>query len=180
MTKNKLPSTNGIAPKGSLSNVICGIVEVQYGTTDHGRKPSRSQDPLGNVIRLVDRDQLGAAGTASAPVQLEAARLVPVRDLPPALGAPRPDRVRPRGRRSGMDPAHSPARIEGAPIVSGTASNPRRPTYLTISQTAWLLGVPDSIIHRAIRVGTLRAAWRRSRLVVAESDLRQLMPGGAA
>jgi excisionase family DNA binding protein len=64
--------------------------------------------------------------------------------------------------------------------VSATASNPRRPTYVTVRQAAWLLGVSNSVVHRAIRVGTLRAVWRRSRLVVAEADLRQLMPGGAA
>lgn len=56
--------------------------------------------------------------------------------------------------------------------------NSRRPIYLSIRQTAWLLGVPTSVVHRAIRVGTLRSVRRGSRLVVAEHDVRRLMPGG--
>jgi excisionase family DNA binding protein len=58
--------------------------------------------------------------------------------------------------------------------------NLRRPTYLSIREAAWLLGVPTSVVYRAIRVGTLRAVRRRSRLVVAEHDLRRLVPGGGS
>jgi hypothetical protein len=55
-----------------------------------------------------------------------------------------------------------------------------RPVFLSVRDTAWALGVPSSVVHRAIRVGTLRAIRRRSRLVVAQSDLqRWAMPGGA-
>jgi excisionase family DNA binding protein len=55
-----------------------------------------------------------------------------------------------------------------------------RPAILSTRQAAWALGVPVSQIHRAIRVGTLRAVRRRSRLVVREADVRRLMRGGAA
>jgi hypothetical protein len=51
-------------------------------------------------------------------------------------------------------------------------------TFLSIREAAWALGVPTSAVHRAIRVGTLRAFWRRSRLVIAETDVRRL--GGGA
>jgi hypothetical protein len=56
----------------------------------------------------------------------------------------------------------------------------RRPTYLSVRQAAWLLGVPTSVIHRAIRVGTLPVPHRRSRLVVTENDVQRLMLGGAS
>jgi hypothetical protein len=56
----------------------------------------------------------------------------------------------------------------------------RRPTYVSVRQAAWLLGVPASVIHRAIRVGTLPAVHRRSRLVVTERDVQRLMLGGAS
>jgi hypothetical protein len=56
----------------------------------------------------------------------------------------------------------------------------RRPTYVSVRQAAWLLGVPASVIHRAIRVGTLPAVHRRSRLVVTENDVQRLMLGGAS
>jgi excisionase family DNA binding protein len=58
--------------------------------------------------------------------------------------------------------------------------NLQRPNYLSVSQAAWLLGVSTSVVYHAIRVGTLRAVRRRSRLVVAEHDLRRLMPGGGS
>ena len=55
-----------------------------------------------------------------------------------------------------------------------------RPVFLSVRDTAWVLGVQPSVVHRAIRVGTLRTVRRRSRLVVAQSDLeRWAMPGGA-
>jgi hypothetical protein len=53
-----------------------------------------------------------------------------------------------------------------------------RRALLSIREAAWALGVPTSAVHRAIRVGTLRAFWRRSRLVIAETDVRRL--GGGA
>jgi hypothetical protein len=40
--------------------------------------------------------------------------------------------------------------------------------------------MPTSTVHRLIRVGTLRTIRRRSRLVVAEADVRRLMRGGAS
>ena len=61
---------------------------------------------------------------------------------------------------------------------SGRSS--RRSNYVSVRQVAWLLGVPTSVVHRAIRVGTLPAVRRRSRLVVQENDVRRLMLGGAS
>lgn len=49
----------------------------------------------------------------------------------------------------------------------------RRP-FLSIREASWALGVPTSAVHRAIRVGALRALRRRSCLVVAEADVRRL------
>jgi excisionase family DNA binding protein len=51
---------------------------------------------------------------------------------------------------------------------------------MSVRQAAWLLGLPNSAVHRLIRVGTLRTIRRRSRLVVAEADVRRLMRGGAS
>jgi excisionase family DNA binding protein len=64
--------------------------------------------------------------------------------------------------------------------MSRVMPNSRRPTYLSVRQAAWLLGLPNSAVHRLIRVGTLRTIRRRSRLVVAEADVRRLMRGGAS
>lgn len=50
-------------------------------------------------------------------------------------------------------------------------------TYLTLRQTAWLLGVPQSSVHRLIRVGVLHPVMRRERLVVPASDVVRLMGG---
>jgi hypothetical protein len=55
------------------------------------------------------------------------------------------------------------------------------PVFLTLREVAWALGVPPCVVHRAIRVGVLRAVWRRSRMVVEEAELQRLrMPGGVA
>ncbi|RSN63037.1 helix-turn-helix domain-containing protein [Amycolatopsis sp. WAC 04182] len=62
-------------------------------------------------------------------------------------------------------------------------SNARRsagsPAFLSIRQAAQVLGVGESEICRAIRVGTLRAVRRRSRLVVPAAELRRVLGGGA-
>lgn len=61
-------------------------------------------------------------------------------------------------------------------------SNAGRPAYYTVREAAWILGVEPSTVARAIRVGTLRAVWRRGRLVLPASELARLlsdpMPGG--
>lgn len=54
-----------------------------------------------------------------------------------------------------------------------------RPAFYTVSEAAWLLGVAPATLHRAIRIGTLRAVWRRSRLVVPASELVRLLPDTA-
>jgi predicted site-specific integrase-resolvase len=50
-------------------------------------------------------------------------------------------------------------------------------TYLTLRQAAWLLGMPQSSIHRLIRVGVLHPTRRRNRLVVPASEVARLMGG---
>ncbi|WIX83314.1 helix-turn-helix domain-containing protein [Amycolatopsis carbonis] len=54
-----------------------------------------------------------------------------------------------------------------------------RPAFYTPAEAAWILGVDRNEVHRAIRVGTLRAERRRSRLVVAAAELRRVLDGGA-
>ena len=54
-------------------------------------------------------------------------------------------------------------------------SNAGRPAYFTVREAAWILGVEPSTVARAIRVGTLRAVWRRGRLVVPASELARLL-----
>ena len=36
----------------------------------------------------------------------------------------------------------------------------RGPVFLTVREVAWALGVQPCVVHRAIRVGVLRAVWR--------------------
>ena len=55
-----------------------------------------------------------------------------------------------------------------------------RPVFLSVRDTAWALGVPPSVVHRAIRVGTLRTTRRRSRLMVAQADLQRWAMRGDA
>jgi excisionase family DNA binding protein len=59
--------------------------------------------------------------------------------------------------------------------MSTSVSKEERPTFLTIRQAAWLLGVPRSAIWRAIRLGTLRSARVRSRVVVYTRDVVRLL-----
>lgn len=56
-------------------------------------------------------------------------------------------------------------------------STSRRPEFLTVRQTAWLLAVPTSTVARLIRSGTVRSTWQRSRLVIRATDVTRLMGG---
>jgi hypothetical protein len=53
------------------------------------------------------------------------------------------------------------------------------PAFYSLADAAWILGVDRNEIHRAIRVGTLRAERRRSRLVIPAAELRRVLDGGA-
>lgn len=53
----------------------------------------------------------------------------------------------------------------------------RRPRYLTVRKAAGTFGVPPSVIHRAIRLGLLRASSRHGLLTVRESDVVRLLGG---
>lgn len=59
--------------------------------------------------------------------------------------------------------------------MSTSVSKERRPTFLTIQQAAWLLGVPRSTVWRAIRLGTVRRSQVRSRVVVPTRDIVRLL-----
>jgi len=56
-----------------------------------------------------------------------------------------------------------------------------RPAYYTIREAAWILDLPLSKVAQAIRLGVLRATWRRGRLVVPARALAGLLgPAGGA
>jgi hypothetical protein len=50
-----------------------------------------------------------------------------------------------------------------------------RPAYYTLSEAAWVLGVEPAVVARAVRVGTLRARWRRGRFVVPATELARVL-----
>ena len=52
-----------------------------------------------------------------------------------------------------------------------------RHAYYSLSDAAWLLGVERSVVARAVRVGTLRAVWRRGRFVIPADALAELLAG---
>jgi excisionase family DNA binding protein len=54
-------------------------------------------------------------------------------------------------------------------------SNAGEPAYYTIREAAWILGVKPSTVSAAIRLGTLRAVRRRSRLMVPASALTRML-----
>ena len=58
-----------------------------------------------------------------------------------------------------------------------TMSRAGRSDFHTIKEAAWILGVEEFRISRAIRTGTLPAVRRHSRLVVPAAALRRLLGG---
>jgi hypothetical protein len=63
--------------------------------------------------------------------------------------------------------------------MSKKLSDAARPAFYSLADAAWVLGVDLNEVHRAIRVGTLRAERRRSRLVISAAELRRALDGGA-
>jgi excisionase family DNA binding protein len=61
--------------------------------------------------------------------------------------------------------------------MSTTISRAGRSDFHTIKEAAWILGVNQSWICRAIRTGALPAVRRRSRLVVPAAALQRLLGG---
>ncbi|WP_432850830.1 helix-turn-helix domain-containing protein [Amycolatopsis sp. CA-161197] len=53
------------------------------------------------------------------------------------------------------------------------------PAFYSTTDAAWILGVDPNSIHRAIRVGEMRAERRRARLVIPAAELRRVLNGGA-
>lgn len=54
-------------------------------------------------------------------------------------------------------------------------TNTQRPAYYTIRETAWILGVDQARISRAIRLRTLRTELRHGRIVVPADALARLL-----
>jgi hypothetical protein len=54
-----------------------------------------------------------------------------------------------------------------------------QPAFYSLADAAWILGVDHDQMHHAIRVGTLRAERRRSRLVIPAAELLRVLDGGA-
>ncbi len=50
-----------------------------------------------------------------------------------------------------------------------------RPAEYTVRKTAWILGVPQWRVSRGIRLGTVRAVRRHSRVVVPASEVMRLL-----
>jgi hypothetical protein len=56
-------------------------------------------------------------------------------------------------------------------------SSAGRPAFYTIREVAWILGVSEGRVHRAIRLGRLRPVRQRSRLVVPAGQVASLLGG---
>lgn len=63
--------------------------------------------------------------------------------------------------------------------MSNAIRNVDSSSFLSIRQAVWALGVDEFSVCRAIRVGTLRAVRRRSKLVIPAAELRRVLDGGA-
>ncbi len=59
--------------------------------------------------------------------------------------------------------------------MSTSMSSHNQPTYYTIREAAWILGVRPHVISRAIRLGTLRTERRHGRLVIPASAIRRIL-----
>ncbi|MBB4683959.1 helix-turn-helix domain-containing protein [Amycolatopsis jiangsuensis] len=57
-------------------------------------------------------------------------------------------------------------------------SNAGGPAFYSLADAAWILGIDHNEVHRAVRVGALRAVRRRSRLVIPAAELRRALNGG--
>lgn len=58
-----------------------------------------------------------------------------------------------------------------------SGANGWRPRYLTVRKAAGTFGVPQSVIHRAIRLGLVRTSTQHGLRVVRESDVMRLFGG---
>jgi hypothetical protein len=61
--------------------------------------------------------------------------------------------------------------------MSTAMSNAGSPAFYSVKQAAWIFGVSEAKISRAIRTGALPVVRRRSRLVVPAGALRRLLGG---
>ncbi|OOC04111.1 helix-turn-helix domain-containing protein [Amycolatopsis azurea] len=61
--------------------------------------------------------------------------------------------------------------------MSNTIQSAGSSAHVSIRQAAWALGVSESRVCHAVRVGALRAVRRRSRLVVPAAELRRVLGG---
>lgn len=67
--------------------------------------------------------------------------------------------------------------MSGGGQTRRAADHGRTLRYLTVRKAAGTLGVPQSVIHRAIRLGLLRASSRHGLLVLREADVVRLVGG---
>jgi len=70
--------------------------------------------------------------------------------------------------------------FEGPFAMSTKLPKAGRPAFYTVRQTAWILGIPEWRVSRGIRLGTVRAVRRGSRLVVPVSEIVRLLNAGGA
>jgi excisionase family DNA binding protein len=59
--------------------------------------------------------------------------------------------------------------------MNTSVPNSRHSTYYSVDEAAWLLGVPRSIVSRAIRTGAITIVRRRSGLAVPAHVLTRLL-----
>jgi excisionase family DNA binding protein len=64
---------------------------------------------------------------------------------------------------------------KGLHIMNSSIPTIRMSTYYTVREAAWILGVAQSEVSRAIRTGTLPSVRRRSRLVVPAYGVARLL-----
>ncbi|WP_433869269.1 helix-turn-helix domain-containing protein [Saccharopolyspora sp. CA-218241] len=56
-----------------------------------------------------------------------------------------------------------------------TMSHAGRPAFYTVRKAALILGLAPSTLHRAIRLGTIRAERQKGRLVIPTAELKRLL-----
>jgi hypothetical protein len=61
--------------------------------------------------------------------------------------------------------------------MSTKLSSAGRPAFYTIREVAWILGVTEARVHRAIRLGKLRPVRQRSRLMIPAGQVASLLGG---
>ena len=61
--------------------------------------------------------------------------------------------------------------------MSTKLSSAGRPAFYTVREVAWILGMTEGRVHRAIRLGKLRPVRQRARLVIPAGQVAALLAG---